>query len=309
MYEKFEELVYNLRKVLKEENIKIKETLDKYTTFKVGGPCDIMVFPETEEEFSKVIKEANIYEIPYFILGLGSNLIVREGGIRGIVINMIKFNKITVNGKIITAQAGAKLCDVSQFAYSNSLYGFEFACGIPGTIGGAVSMNAGAYGGEMSQVIESIKVIDVLGNIVELKKHEIDFGYRKTIIFRKKYVVISCKISLELGEKNKIKTSIDDLTNRRVSKQPLEYPSAGSIFKRPEGYYTGKLIEDCGLRGYIHKNVMVSDKHCGFIVSRGNTNAKEILELIDIIRNKVYDKFGVELELEVKIVGEDKREN
>ena len=309
MYEKYEELLYNLRKILNDENIKLNETLDKYTTFKVGGPCDIMVFPESELEFASTIKEIVLNKVPYFILGLGSNLIVKEGGIRGVVINMIKFNKIFVDGNVITAQAGAKLSDVSDIACDNSLHGFEFACGIPGTIGGAISMNAGAYGGEMSQVIENIKVVDKNGDIIELNRDEINFGYRKTVIFKEKYVVISCKISLEFGDKKEIETHIKDLTCKRNSKQPLEYPSAGSIFKRPEGHYTGKLIEDCGLRGYIHKNVMISNKHCGFIVSRGNTNANEILELIDIIKDKVYQKFEVKLELEVKIVGEDKREN
>ena len=309
MQVKYGQLLYNLKKVLSNENIKLNEKLSEYTTFKVGGPCDIMVFPESELEFATVIKESINSNVPYFILGLGSNLIIKEGGIRGIVINMTKFNNIYVDGKTITAEAGAKLCDVSKVACHNSLYGFEFACGIPGTVGGAVSMNAGAYGGEMSEVIESIKVIDTNGEVLELSKDEIDFGYRKTVIFRMNYVVISCKISLEVGDKNNISSAIEDFTYKRNSKQPLEYPSAGSIFKRPEGYFTGKLIEDCGLRGYIHKNVMISNKHCGFIVSRGNTNANEILELIDIIKQKVHDKFSVELELEVKIVGEDKREN
>lgn len=303
----YEELILNLKNILKNDDIKLNELMRNHTTFKIGGPCDIMIFPNNELEFVNSIREIIKFNIPYFILGLGSNLIVKDGGIRGVVINLTKFNNISVKDNIINAKSGAKLCDISNKAYENSLTGFEFACGIPGTIGGGVNMNAGAYGGELSFVINRVKVIDSNGEVFYISKDEMDFSYRSTKIMKNNYVMIECDIELKKGNKEEIKKVIDDLTNRRESKQPLEFPSAGSIFKRPEGYYAGKLIEDSGLRGYVHKNVMISDKHCGFIVSiePNKVKASEVLELIQIIRDKVYKKFNVNLEMEVKVVGED----
>lgn len=306
MHGNYERLIYFLKNCLKDENIKINESMKKHTTFNIGGPCDVMIFPESEYEFINSMKEIIDKKFPYFILGYGSNIIVKDGGIRGVVINLTKFNKISVKKNIINAKAGAKLCDISNIACENSLSGFEFACGIPGTIGGAVTMNAGAYGGEMSHIIHKVKVMDYEGNIFDICNENMDFGYRSTVIMKKKYIVIDCDILLQFGDKNEIQENINDFTIRRNLKQPLDYPSAGSVFKRPDGYFAGKLIEDSNLRGYIHKNAMVSDKHCGFIVNRSCANSKDVLELIDIIKQKVYENFKVELELEVRIIGEDK---
>lgn len=305
MEAKYRSLICFLKKFLKDENIRENELMMKHTTFKTGGPCDIMVFPETEIEFINIVKEVLDKNIPHFILGLGSNLIVKDGGIRGVVINLIKLNRISVFQNIINCESGARLCDISNIAYENSLKGFEFACGIPGTIGGAVVMNAGAYGGEISHVLHKIKIIDLKGEVHVVNRHEIEFGYRKTFIYNKDYIVISCDIILTHGDDQEIKNNIDDFTFRRNLKQPLEYPSAGSIFKRPEGYFAGKLIEDSGLRGYVYKNAMVSEKHCGFIINKSGASSRDILDLIDIVRTRVYDKFGVELELEVKVIGEE----
>lgn len=302
---KYENLICFLKKFLKDENIRENELMMNHTTFRIGGPCDIMVFPETEFELVSVIREVLDRNIPYFVLGLGSNLIVRDGGIRGVVINLVKFKKISVQGNVISSEAGARLCDISSIAYENSLKGFEFACGIPGTMGGAVVMNAGAYDGEISHVIHKIKIIDSEGKIHVIDKEDMEFGYRKTLVSNKLYILISCDIILGFGSKEEIKRNIDDFTFRRNLKQPLEYPSAGSVFKRPEGYFAGKLIQDSGLRGYVHKNAMVSEKHCGFIINKSEASSRDVLELIDIVRDRVYSKFGVELELEVKVVGEE----
>lgn len=305
MYYNYEGLLDCFRKFLKSENIKINEFMKKHTTFEVGGPCDIMVFPESEQEIIYIMREIFAQKVPYFILGLGSNIIVKDGGIKGVVVNLIRFNKMFVNKNIISAEAGSKLCDISEIAYENSLTGFEYFCGIPGTIGGSVTMNAGAYGSEMSYVIKRIKVIDCEGKIFYIDNKDMEFEYRSTLVMKKKYIVISCDIILQFGDKIKIKEKISDFTLRRNLKQPLEYPSAGSIFKRPQGYFAGKLIEDSGMRGYIYNNAMVSEKHCGFILNMSCAKSKDILDLIDIVKRKVYENFKVNLELEVKIVGED----
>lgn len=305
MYYDYENLLNYFRKFLKNENIKENELMKEHTTFKVGGPCDIMVFPEDEQEFINVMREILIKKIPYFILGLGSNIIVKDGGIKGIVVNLTKFNKIIATGNVIRAEAGAKLCDISEIAYKNSLAGFEYFCGIPGTIGGSVIMNAGAYGGEISNVIKKVKVMDCKGKIFYITNKEMEFEYRSTLIMKNKYIVISCDIILEVGNRNEINKKINDFTLKRNLKQPLEYPSAGSIFKRPQGYFAGKLIEDSGLRGYIYNNAMVSEKHCGFILNISCAKSSDILNLINIVKCRVYEKFRVDLELEVKIVGED----
>lgn len=290
---------------LDKDCVKINESMKFHTTFKLGGPCDIMVFPKTENEFISVMREILNNKIPYFILGSGSNIIVKDGGIRGVVVNLTKFNNIKVDGMLISCDAGAKMNDVSSVSYENSLTGFECFSGIPGTIGGAVTMNAGAYGGEISSVINKVKVMNSVGDIFEFSRDDMEFSYRTSNIMKNNYVLISCDIILKIGDKNEIKNKIDDLTKRRSLKQPLEYPSAGSIFKRPHGYFAGKLIDDSNLRGYVHKNAMVSSKHCGFIINKSNAKTIEVLELIEIVRSKVYENFNVNLELEVKIVGED----
>lgn len=301
----YKNLLDCLKKILNNGNIKINELMENHTTFKLGGPCDIMVFPESEGELISIMEEIITRKVPYFILGLGSNLIVKDGGIRGVVINLTKFNKINVRGNVISAEAGARLCDISDIAYESSLTGFEFFCGIPGTVGGAVTMNAGAYGGEISHVIQKIKVMDCSGKIFDITRDEIDFGYRSTVVMKNKYVILECDMILNFGNKVEVRDRINDFTLRRSSKQPLDYPSAGSIFKRPQGYFAGKLVEDSGLRGYIYKGAMVSEKHCGFILNISHAKSSEILELIEIIKDRVYNKFKVNLELEVKVVGED----
>lgn len=306
MCDNYKDLISNLKGILIEGDIKINEPMSKHTTFKIGGPCDIMISPTSDKELIESMKQVFLSDAPYFILGSGSNILVKDGGIRGVVINLTKFNQICVDKNIIMAQAGAKLSDISDIARDNSLSGFSFACGIPGTIGGAINMNAGAYGGEMKDVIKDVRVMTRDCEILTLKNGDIDFGYRDTLIMRNKYLIIDCSIELLKGDKEEIDNHIRDLTYKRVSKQPLEYPSAGSTFKRPSGYFAGKLIEDSGLRGYVHKNVMVSEKHCGFIISRNeNATAKELLELIDIVKKRVYNKFNVELDLEVRVIGED----
>lgn len=301
----YESSINLFKNFLGEDCVKINEPMKFHTTFKLGGPCDVMVFPRTENEFINVMKEILINNIPYFILGCGSNLIVKDGGIRGIVVNLTKFNNIRVKGKHVSCDAGAKMSDISSASYENSLTGFECFSGIPGTIGGAVTMNAGAYDGEISSVINKVKVMNSLGELFEISRNDMEFSYRRSTVMKNNYVLISCDIILKIGDKSEIKNKIDDLTKRRSSKQPLEYPSAGSIFKRPEGYFAGKLIDDSNLRGYVHKNAMVSSKHCGFIINKSNAKTVEVLELIEIVRSKVYEKFKVNLELEVKIVGED----
>lgn len=306
MYNDYKVLVDGLNSILGSEKIKFNELMSKHTTFKLGGPSDVMIFPSSESELKDSMKEIIKSKVPYFVLGSGSNLLVKDGGIRGVVVNLTKFEDISVEGTKIKAYSGAKLWKISSIACENALSGFAFACGIPGTIGGAINMNAGAYGGEMSQVISKVNVIDTNGESLSIDKKDMEYGYRSTVIMRKKYLIVSCEISLTHGDRDEIHKEIEDLMYRRNSKQPLNYPSAGSTFKRPPGYFAGKLIEDSGLRGYIHKNVMVSEKHCGFIVTRNSSaTAKEVLELIDIVKERVYNNFKVNLEMEVRVIGED----
>lgn len=298
-------LLESIKSFINEKCIKFMEPMKNHTTFNVGGPCDIMIFIEHDEYIPKLITRIVELNINYLVLGGGSNLLVRDKGYRGVIINLTKLNKMVLDGNVIRVSSGVKLCEVSKFANEHSLTGFEFACGIPGTIGGAVAMNAGAYGGEMSDVIKKVRVVDEFGNILELSNNNMEFSYRSTIVIKNKYTVIECDILLEKGIHKEISGFIEDLTFRRESKQPLEFPSAGSTFKRPEGYFAGKLIDDSGLRGFIHKNAMVSQKHCGFIINRGNATATEILELIEIVQDKVYKNFSVKLELEVRVIGEE----
>ncbi len=242
-----------------EEDITVDSPMSEHIYFRVGGPADILVTPVNEEQVVNTLKLCREYNVPYFILGNGSNILVKDGGISGVVIKFNKLNKITTEGNCVTAQSGALLKDVSKAALENNLRGFEFACGIPGSIGGAVFMNAGAYDGEMAHVIKSARVIDENCNIKNLTKEELELGYRSSIVMKKGYVVIEATVELESGEYASIKDKIDDLTNRRESKQPLEYPSAGSTFKRPEGYFAGKLIQDSGLKGFSIGGAAVSE--------------------------------------------------
>ncbi|WP_346934665.1 UDP-N-acetylmuramate dehydrogenase [Clostridium sp.] len=287
------------------ENVKIDEPMKNHTSFKVGGPADVLVYPSNYEMVKDLINICKENKVDYFILGNGSNLIIRDGGIRGVVIKLGHINKIVVDENLLSAQCGAKLYSVADQALKNSLSGLEFASGIPGSIGGATAMNAGAYDGEMAKVIESALVIDNEGNIRELNKEELEFGYRNSAILKYGYIVLETRMRLSNGDKALIKERMDDLAERRKSKQPLEYASAGSTFKRPEGYFAGKLIQDSGLKGTSVGDAEVSEKHSGFIINKGNATAKEVLDLIEVVKAKVYEKFKVELHTEVRIIGED----
>ncbi|SHJ49005.1 UDP-N-acetylmuramate dehydrogenase [Tepidibacter formicigenes] len=297
---------HKLCEILDKKDILIDELMKNHTSFKIGGPADFLVTPRNEDEIKKLIILVNKENIPYFLMGNGSNLLVKDGGIRGVVIKIAEnYSDFEIKDNIIKAQSGILLSKLAKNILKNSLSGFEFASGIPGTLGGAIAMNAGAYGGEMKDVVESVRLLDMDGNIVELSNEEMEFGYRKSLITEKNYIVLEAKVALKVGKYEDIKAIYDDLNLKRTTKQPLNMPSAGSTFKRPQGYYAGKLIEDSGLRGLTLKGAQVSTKHCGFVVNTGNASASDILELLDIIKKTVYDKFNVVLEEEVKIIGED----
>lgn len=302
---KFREFSTKLTEILDSKDIEIDEPMKNHTSFKVGGPVDILVNPENHKQVLDIISLCKEDNVPYYIIGNGTNLLVKDGGIRGVVIKLCKLNEITLDQDKLIAKSGALLKDVSDIALKQGLAGFEFACGIPGSIGGAVAMNAGAYNGEISNVIESAKVIDNEGNIKILNKDQLELGYRMSSILKHGYTVIEVTFKLHKGEQEKIKDRIEDLSKRRSDKQPLEYPSAGSTFKRPEGYFAAKLIEDSGLKGMRVGDAEVSEKHSGFIINKGNATAKDILDLIKLVQSTVKDKFNVDLFTEVRIMGED----
>ena len=287
------------------EDIKIDEKLSQYVNFKVGGPADILLTPKNKEQVIKTVNVCKENNIPFYVIGNGSNLLVKDGGFRGVIISLTNVNKVLVNGERIEAECGAMLKSVSDKAVDNSLTGFEFACGIPGTVGGAVFMNAGAYDGEISHVIESAEVINEDGEVIKLSKEELHLGYRSSIVMEKGYVVLCATFKLNKGTVKSIKDLVADLTNKRESKQPLEYPSAGSTFKRPVGYFAGKLIQDAGLKGYSVGGAAISEKHSGFVINKGGATAKDILDLIHHVQDEVKKQFGVDLHTEVRIIGED----
>lgn len=291
--------------LLGEDRVFTEEAMSQHTTFKIGGPADYFLMPDKGEDVGRVIKICKEKEIPYFILGNGSNLLVGDGGYRGAVIQIYRnMASVTVEGNEITAQAGALLSAVAAAAKNASLTGFEFAGGIPGTIGGAVVMNAGAYGGEMKDVLTEVTVMNAEGDIFTLPTEELELGYRTSIIKTAGYIVLEAKIRLKEGDPEVIRETMKDLTIRRTTKQPLEYPSAGSTFKRPEGYFAGKLIMDSGLAGYQVGGAQVSEKHCGFVINAGDATARDVRTLMDNVRDIVYKKYGVTLEPEVKFLGE-----
>ena len=291
--------------LLGEDRVFTEEAMSQHTTFKIGGPADYFLMPDKGEDVGRVIKICKEKESPYFILGNGSNLLVGDGGYRGAVIQIYRnMSSVTVEGNEITAQAGALLSAVAAAAKNASLTGFEFAGGIPGTIGGAVVMNAGAYGGEMKDVLTEVTVMNAEGDIFTLPTEELELGYRTSIIKTAGYIVLEAKIRLKEGDPEVIRETMKDLTIRRTTKQPLEYPSAGSTFKRPEGYFAGKLIMDSGLAGYQVGGAQVSEKHCGFVINAGDATARDVRTLMDNVRDIVYKKYGVTLEPEVKFLGE-----
>ena len=291
--------------IVGEENVHTDEPMSRHTTFRIGGSADYFVKPGNADEVAAVIAVCREYNIPYFILGNGSNLLVSDDGYRGMIINIMdNMDSVTVDGRIITAQAGAMLVRVSVMARDNALTGLEFASGIPGTIGGAVYMNAGAYGGEMKNVVKTVRAIDEYGRIYELDSEKMDFSYRHSIVEERKLIVLEVTLELEHGSREAIDDRMKELAEARRSKQPLEYPSAGSTFKRPEGYFAGKLIMDAGLRGYSVGGAQVAEKHCGFVINKGGATASDVVELIRDVQHDVDDKFGVTLEPEVKMLGE-----
>ena len=300
-----QEFYEKLSKIVGKKQILAEEPMKKHTTFRIGGPAEYLVLPQTTEEIADVVKLCRQEEIPWYIVGNGSNLLVADEGVRGVVIQLLRnFNQIQMEGCQIRMQAGAQNAAVAKRALDTSLTGFEFAAGIPGTIGGAVVMNAGAYGGEMKDILKEVTVLDSDGMIRRMSAEELELGYRTSIIARKGYVVLEAVIVLKTGDPKEIKAVMDDLKEKRVTKQPLEYPSAGSTFKRPEGYFAGKLIMDAGLRGFSVGGAQISEKHCGFVINKGNATAKDVTELMDETKKIVMEKFGVALEPEVKRLGQ-----
>ena len=294
-----------LTSVIAKERVYVDEPMSRHTTFRVGGPADFFVTPKAKEEVRDVIRICKEAGMPYYIIGNGSNLLVSDAGYRGVIVQIYKeMNEVKVEGDLVKAQAGALLSGIAAKALGAELSGFEFASGIPGTIGGACVMNAGAYGGEMKDVLESVTVLTGEGKIIELGRNELELGYRTSVIAKEGYIVLGAVLKLERGNGEKIKTYMDELKEKRVTKQPLEYPSAGSTFKRPEGYFAGKLIEDAGLRGFQVGGAQVSEKHCGFVINKGEATAADICRLMQDVSDKVQAQFGVVLEPEVKMIGE-----
>ena len=289
-----------LKGYVPEENIRLQEPMAGHTTFRIGGPADCFLQPENEKQLIQVLNYLKKVEMPYFILGKGSNLLVSDEGFRGVVIQIgAGMSRIAVAGNKISAQAGATMAQVARSAWEHGLTGLEFAAGIPGTVGGGVVMNAGAYDGEMSYVVEQVSMVNGEGEIFKLGKEDLEFGYRTSVIKNKPFIVTDVVFCLQKGNREAIKKKMDELAAKRREKQPLEYPSAGSTFKRPEGLYAGKLIMDAGLRGYRVGGAQVSEKHCGFVINTGQATAKDVMELITEVRKQVKDKFKVDLEPEI----------
>lgn len=295
----------SFKEVIKQGKVLIDEPMKKHTSFKIGGPVDILVVPGNLDEILQAVKVCKSHDVDFRIIGNGSNLLVKDKGIRGIAIKIAdNFKNIGVVEDKMTVQAGALLSTISKYALKNSLAGFEFAGGIPGTIGGAVTMNAGAYGGEMKHVVESVKCVDREGEIINLSNQEMNFGYRQSKV-EENLTVLEVELKLEKSNYDDIKSKMDELNKKRTTKQPLSLPSGGSTFKRPEGYYAAKLIEDAGLKGHKCGGAQVSEKHAGFVVNVAEATAEDVLNLISLVQSTVLEKFSIELETEVKIIGED----
>lgn len=299
-------IIERISQFVPKENILEKELMSRHTTFKVGGPCFILVKIDEVSQLKELLPYLVEEKIPYFFLGNGSNLLVSDKGYEGVVITFSKklAEDVTVEGDRIVAGGGVLLSKVAKYALDESLTGFEFAAGIPGTVGGAMVMNAGAYDGEMKQIVETVEVIDKAGNLRVLSCEEMEFGYRTSILKREPFIVTKTTFKLDKGDKDVIKEKMDDLAAKRRDKQPLEFPSAGSTFKRPEGHFAGKLIMDAGLRGYQVGGARVSDKHCGFVVNAGNATATDVHNLMEDVIKKVQEEFQVTLEPEVIRLGE-----
>lgn len=286
------------------------EIMSRHTTFKIGGAADYFIAPDSIEEIQKLLKLCNKENVPFYILGNGSNLLVGDNGYRGLIIQIYKnMGRYSISNKsgnkfTVKAEAGIMLSKLASVIADNGLRGFEFASGIPGTLGGAITMNAGAYEGEIKDSVISVKVLDSKGNVKTLTNSELNFGYRSSVIQKENLIVLESVLEFEQGNKDEILEKIREFTCKRKEKQPLEYPSAGSTFKRPEGYFAGKLIMDSGLRGYRVGDIMISEKHCGFVINTGNGNAKQVRQLMSDVDARVYQRFGVHLEPEIKMIGE-----
>jgi len=286
------------------EKIKQNEPLKNHTYIKVGGKADILIHPTTKNEIKHIVEIAKKHQLPLTVIGNGSNVIIKESGIRGITISLSHFDHIQVHGNSIVAQSGAHIIDVSNLALDHSLTGLEFACGIPGSTGGALYMNAGAYGGQIADVVERASVITKGGEMLEIHQADMKLGYRDSIFRTNEYIILEVELKLEKGNKDVISSIMQDLTLKRESKQPLEYPSCGSVFKRPKGYFVGKLIQDCNLQGTRIGGAEISMKHAGFIINADHATAEDYLELIRFIQQKVYQTFQIDLETEVIILGD-----
>ena len=295
-----DDLIKSLLEICGEENVFENEPLSRHTSFRIGGPARVFVTPPDEKCLDDVIKACDASGVRRFILGNGTNVLASDEGYNGVIIQVYKnFSEIKINGTTIKAGAGVLLSKLSSEAAGASLSGFEFASGIPGTLGGAVTMNAGAYGGEMKDVLTDVTVYVPGEGIKVLDPAELKLGYRTSIIKNTDMIVLSAGLQLEKGDEKAIRERIAELKEQRTSKQPLEYPSAGSTFKRPEGYFAGKLIMDSGLKGYCVGGACVSEKHCGFVINKGNATAADVKELMEHIVKTVEDKFGVRLEPEI----------
>ena len=291
--------------IVGENKVLEQEPMARHTTFRIGGPADYFVELGSIEQIRAAIQVCREENLPWFVLGRGSNLLVSDRGYRGVILSIYKdFQKTEIQGETVTVQAGVLLTTLSGKVLDASLTGLEFASGIPGTIGGAVVMNAGAYGGEMKDIVRKVTVLDQDGEVRTLTCGEMQFGYRTSLAKKKGYIVLGAELTLKQGEKEKIREEMQTLKAKRIEKQPLEFPSAGSTFKRPEGYFAGKLIMDAGLRGAAVGGAQVSEKHCGFVVNTGNATAADVHELMRQVQGKVQEQFGVHLEPEVRFLGE-----
>ena len=299
-----QEFCHKLKNVITKGTVLTEEPMSRHTSFQIGGPAEIFVQPATGDEVRQAICLAKEEQIPFFVVGNGSNLLVSDDGFRGMIVQIGRnLQEISVEDNVIYAQAGALLSRVARTALEHGLTGMEFAAGIPGSLGGAVAMNAGAYGGEMKDILTYAEVLTPDGEIKILSLEELDLSYRHSCIFDEDYIVLSVHLQLEQGDTTVIRNRMDELARARREKQPLEYPSAGSTFKRPEGYFAGALIQDAGLKGYTVGGAQVSEKHSGFVVNRGGATAEEVLFLIKQVQKKVKSRFGVTMEPEVRMVG------
>lgn len=300
-----QKIIERFSNLLGNEKVRINEPMNRHTTFRIGGPADYFLLPSSSEEVKGILEICKEESLQYFILGNGSNLLVSDEGYRGVIIQLYRnYGGLTVEGTEIRAGAGVLLSQIAATARNESLTGFEFAGGIPGTLGGAVVMNAGAYGGELKDVLKEAVVMDREGNIFTVPVEKLAMGYRTSLVKTAGYLVLEAVISLKKGSQEEIRDTMKELADRRISKQPLEYPSAGSTFKRPEGYFAGKLIMDAGLRGYQVGGAQVSEKHCGFVINKGNATAADVCRLMADVQAKVQEQFGVTLEPEVKFLGD-----